>query len=179
MTAVPEQFAALGKAQIDTALRFATIAAEGAEKLVDLQIKTAKAAFSEGVKNAKALAEVKDVSDLPTWTSANIQPGIDKATAYTRSFYEVAAGTQSEISAVLEEQVAEFNKGLVTTLETALKSAPAGSESAVAAVKSAIGTANSVYESIIKATKQLAATTEANIAAAASQAGVATKKKAN
>ena len=178
MTTVPEQFSAFGKAQLDTALRFVTIAAEGTEKLFDIQIKNGKAAFNEGMKNAKALAEVKDFSDLPTWTSSTFQPGIDKATAYARSLYEVAAGTQSEISAALEAQIADFSKDVVVALDAALKSAPAGSEPAVAAVKSVIGTANSVYESIAKASKQLAAMTEANLTAAASQAGVATRKKA-
>jgi phasin family protein len=178
MTTVPEQISAFGKAQVETALRFVTIAAEGTEKLFDLQIKNSKAAFNEGMKNAKALAEVKDFSELPTWTSSTFQPGVDKATAYARSLYEVAAGTQSEISAVLEAQTADFSKDVAVALDAALKSAPAGSESAVAAVKSVIGTANTLYESIAKANKQLAAMTEANFTAAASQAGVATKKKA-
>ena len=177
MTTVPEQISVFGKAQVETALRFVTIAAEGTEKLFDLQIKNSKAAFNESMKNAKALAEVKDVSELPTWTSSTFQPGIDKATAYARSVYEVAAGTQSELSAVLEAQIADFSKDVVVALDAALKSVPAGSEPALAAVKSVIGTANTVYESIAKASKQLAAMTEANFTAA-SQAGVATKKKA-
>ncbi|HEV8647429.1 MAG TPA: phasin family protein [Burkholderiales bacterium] len=177
MTTVPEQISAFGKAQLETALRFVTITAEGTEKLFDLQIKNSKAVFNEGMKNAKALAEVKDFSELPTWTSSTFQPGIDKATAYARSLYEVAAGTHSEISAVLEAQIADFSKEVVVALDAALKSAPAGSEPAVAALKSVIGTANTVYESIAKASKQLAAMTEANLTAA-SQAGVATKKKA-
>jgi phasin family protein len=176
MTTVPEQASAFGKAQVETALRFVTIAAEGTEKLFDLQIKNSRAAFNEGMKNAKTLAEVKDFSELPTWTSSTFQPGIDKATAYARSLYEVAAGTQSEISAVLEARIADFSKDVVVALDAALKSAPAGSEPAVAAVKSVIGTANTMYESIAKASKQLAAMTEANLTAA-SQAGVATKKK--
>ncbi len=178
MTTVPEQISAFGKAQVETALRLVTITAEGTEKLVELQIKNSKAAFNEGMKNAKALAEVKEFSELPTWTSFTFQPGIDKATAYARSLYDVAAGTQSEISAVMEAQIADFSKHVVVALDAALKSAPAGSEPAVAAVKSVIGTANTVYESIAKATKQLAAMTEANLTAAASQAGVATKRKA-
>lgn len=178
MTTVPEQISAFGKAQVETALRFATIAAEGTEKLLDLQIRNTKAAFNEGVKNAKALAEVKDFSELPTLAGAHFQPGIDKAAAYARSVYEVATNTQSGISALLEEQVAEFNRNVTVALDAALKSAPAGSESAVAAAKSVIGTANSVYESIAKASKQLSAMTEANVAAAATQAGVAGKKKA-
>jgi phasin family protein len=177
MTTVPEQASAFGKAQVETALRFVTIAAEGTEKLFDLQIKNSKAAFNEGMKNAKALADVRDFSELPAWTSSTFQPGIDKATAYARSLYEVAVGTQSEISAVLEAQIADYSKDVVVALDAALKSAPAGSESAVAAVKSVIGTANTMYESIAKASKQLAAMTEANFTAAASQAGVATKKK--
>ena len=178
MTTVPEQISAFGKTQVETALRFVTIAAESTEKFFDLQIKNSKAAFNESMKNAKALAEVKDVSELPAWTSATFQPGIDKATAYARSLYEVAAGTQSEISAVLEAQIADFSRDVVVALDAALKSAPAGSEPAVAAVKSVIGTANTVFENITKASKQLAAMTEANLAAAASQAGMAPKKAA-
>ncbi len=178
MTTVSGHISGFGKAQAETALRLVTIAAEGTEKLLDLQIKNSKSAFNQGIENAKALAEAKDFSELPTWTSSTFQPGIDKATAYARSLYEIAAGTQSEISAVLEAQIAGFSKDVVVALDAALKSAPAGSEPAVAAVKSAIGTANTVYESIAKAAKQLAAMTEANLTAAASQAGVATRKKA-
>jgi phasin family protein len=176
MTTVQEQISAFGKAQVETALRLVTIAAEGTEKFFDLQIRNSKAAFNEGMKNAKTLADVKDFSDLPSWTSSTFQPGIDKATTYARNLYEVAAGTQSEINAVLETQITDFSKDVVVALDAALKSAPAGSEPAVAAVKSVIGTANMVYENIAKASKQLAAMTEANLAAA-SQAGVAPRKK--
>jgi phasin family protein len=177
MTTVPDQISAFGKAQVENALRFVTIAAEGTEKFFDLQIRNSKAAFNEGMKNAKTLAEVKDFSDLPSWTSSSFQPGIEKATAYARGLYDVAAGTQSEINAVLDAQIADFSKDMVAALDAALKSAPAGSEPAVAAVKSVIGTANTVYESIVKASRQLAATTEANLTAAASHAAVATRRK--
>jgi phasin family protein len=178
MTTVPEPISAIGKAQVQTALRFVTLAAEGTEKLFDLQIKNSKAIFNDGMKNAKALAEVKDFSELPTWNSSTFQPGVDKATAYARSLYEVLASTQSEIGAVLEAQIAGFSKDVVAALDAALKAAPAGSEPAVAAVKSVIGNANTVYESIAKAAKQLAEMTEANLAVAASQVGAAPRKKA-
>ncbi len=176
MTTVPEQISTFGKTQLETAFRFMTIAAESTEKFFDLQIKNSKAAFNEGMKNAKTLTEMKGVSELSAWTSSTFQPGIDKATAYARNLYEVAAGTQSEISAVLEAQIADFSRDVAVALDAALKSAPAGSEPAVTAVKSVIGTANTVFESITKASKQLAAMTEANLAAA-SQTGMAPKKK--
>lgn len=177
MTAIPNQFSTLGKAQLDTALRFATVAAESAEKLVDLQIKSARAAFSDGARNVKALTEIKDVAELPAWTNTNFQPGVDKATAYARSLYDLASGAQSEISALLEAQMAEFNKQVTAAMDAAVKSAPAGSEAVIPAFKSVIGTANSVFESIAKAGKQLTAMTEANLAAVAQTATPAKKTK--
>ena len=159
MMTKPEQVAAAGKAQLDASMRFATIAAEGAEKLLDLQFRNAKAAFDEIVKNAKR---------SPNWRCiANHIVGRNKfptragqGTAYARSFYDVATGTQGEIGALLEEQVDEFNKTVSVALDAAFKTAPPGSEAAVAAAKSVIEVANSVYETIAKATKQLTSMTE-------------------
>jgi phasin family protein len=166
MITKPEQLAVAGKAQLDATVRFATIAAEGVEKLLDLQFKNAKASFDEVVKNAKAFTELKDVSQVASWAGTSFQPGLDKAAAYAKSVYDVATGTQHEISALLEEQVAEFNKNVSVALDAAFTSAPAGSESAVAAAKSVIDVANSVYDTVAKATKQLTSLTDQNVAAA-------------
>ena len=166
MITKPEQVAAAGKAQLEASVRFATIAAEGAEKLLDLQFKNAKTAFDEIVKSTKAFTELKDVSQIASWAGTSFQPSLDKATAYAKSFYDVATGTQQEISALLEEQVGEFNKNVNVALDAALKSAPPGSEAAVAAAKSVIDVANSVYDTVAKATRQLSTLTEANVTAA-------------
>jgi phasin family protein len=167
MITKPEQMVAAGKAQLDATVRLATIAAEGAEKLLDLHLKNAKISFNESVKSANALSELKDVSEVAAWAGTSVQPSLDKAAAYAKSFYDVATATQHEISAVLEEQVAEFNKTVSAALDAAFKSAPAGSESVVAAAKSVIDVANSVYDTVSKASRQLSSLTEANIAAAA------------
>ncbi|MBI3526837.1 MAG: phasin family protein [Betaproteobacteria bacterium] len=173
MITKPEQVAAAGKAQLDATVRFATIAAEGAEKLLNLQLKNARITFNEAVNSAKALTELKDVSEVASWAGTSFQPSLDKAAAYAKSFYDVATGTQQEISALLEEQVAQFNKYVSVALDTALQSAPAGSEAAVAAAKSVIDVAHSLYDTVSKATKQLSSLTETNVAAASS------KKKAS
>lgn len=174
--AITEQLTAIGKAQVEAALRFAEISAEGAEKISEINIKTAKAAFADGVKNIKALSEIKDVTELSSWVSALTQPNLDKATSYGKAIYEAAAATGSEIGTALDQQIGEFGKQVNIALEVALKSAPAGSESAIAAVKSAIGAANGVYDNIAKATKQFASITETNVAVV--PGGVARKKTA-
>jgi hypothetical protein len=86
--------------------------------------------------------------------------------AYSRNVYEIASQTQVGVSKLVEAQAAEANKSFVALLDKAAKSAPAGSDVAVAAVKSAIAAANSAYDSITKAGKQFADIAEANVAAA-------------
>lgn len=178
MTSATEQFSALGKSQVDAALRIAAIAAAGGEKLLDLQLKNTRSAFEDGIKTARALAEVKDLSQLTGFTPATPQAGIESVTSYARSVYEVAAGTQAEINAVVEAQLAEFGKNFTTAVEAALASAPAGSETAVSTVKAALDTANSMYEGFARATRQLTSLAEANVAAATSAPATGKKKAA-
>jgi hypothetical protein len=103
---------------------------------------------------------------------------LEKATSYVRSVYDVAVATQSEMNRLVEEQVAEFNKQMVTGLDKIVKTAPAGSEVAVAAVKSTMTAVNSAYDSFSKSAKQMAEISQANIEAAATQAINSGKKKA-
>jgi hypothetical protein len=74
--------------------------------------------------------------------------------------------------------VSEFNKQVVTGLDKVVKSAPAGSEVAVAAVKSAISAVNSAYDNMSKTAKQFTEMTQANVEAATNQAVNVSRKKA-
>ena len=52
----PEQLIAWNKANLEAAARLAGIALDGAERLLDIQMKATKSAFADGVQQAKALA---------------------------------------------------------------------------------------------------------------------------
>jgi phasin family protein len=173
-----EQLIALNKSNLEAVVRFAGIALEGAERMLEVQLKAAKSAFADGVQQAKALTEVKDVQEFAQLRNTVAQPFFEKATSYAKSVYDVAAVTQAEINKLVEEQVSEFNKQVVTGLDKIVKSAPAGSEVAVAAVKSAISAVNSAYDNISKSAKQFTEMTQANVEAATSQAVNVSKKKA-
>ncbi|WP_341679451.1 phasin family protein [Niveibacterium sp. SC-1] len=168
MFATPEQFVAANKANVEAALSVANTAFASAERLVNLNLSTARAFLEDSVANTKALFGAKDVQELLTLQSGLAQPALEKAVAYTRSVYEIATQAQEEITKLVEGQVAEANKSVSTALDKAAKSAPAGSDVAVAAVKSAIAAANSAYDSMSKAAKQVAEIAEANVAAATS-----------
>ncbi|HYL19981.1 MAG TPA: phasin family protein [Burkholderiales bacterium] len=178
MLQLNEQVTALGKSQLENALKLAEISVQGFDKLAALQLNTVKSAFADGLKTTKQFSSIKDASELSSIATTLSQPVWEKAQAYARGVYEVAATTQAEVSALLEQQVGELNKSVVATLDTVLKNAPAGSEAAVTAVKSAIQSANAAYESVLKATKQVAAITESNVANIAAQTAP-TRKKAS
>lgn len=175
---VPEQFIAANKANLETMVGLTTVALESAGHLIDLHLTTAKATLTEGTKQAKALLAAKDAQEIIALQSTAAEPGFEKTLAYSRSVYEVASQTQAEITKLVEARVAEFNKIAVAALDKAVKTAPAGSDVAVAAVKSAMAAANSAYDTISKAAKQVAELTEASVAAATTQAVNAGKKKA-
>lgn len=180
MYQAPDQLAAINKANIETAMKFAGIALEGAERMIELQLKAAKAAFADSVEGAKALASVKDLQGFAALNDTLAQPSIEKARAYARSVYDVATETQGEYTKVVEEQMAEFNKQTVAILDKLMKNAPAGSEVGVATLKSAIAAVNSAYENLNKVAKQFTEVTQSNMEAVAKQAvsGVKKAKKA-
>lgn len=178
MYQTPEQIIALNKANLESAMRFAGVAIEGAERMIDLQLKAAKTAFADSIESAKALAAVKDFQQLAALKDNLAQPTLEKATAYAKSVYDLTSETQAEFGKLIEAQVAEFNKEVVTTLDKMVKSAPAGSEVGVAALKSAIASVNASYDNLTKVAKQFAQATQSNMEAAASQA-TATVKKAS
>ena len=162
----PQQLATANKANVEALLNLANQAFAGIERIATLNLNTARTALEDGVNNAKALLEAKDVQELVSLQSSLAQPAVEKAMAYSKSVYEIASQTQGEFAKLMEERVSEFNKTLTSALDNAVKSAPAGSDVAVAAVKSAMAAANSAYDSITKAAKQVVELAEQNVAAA-------------
>jgi phasin family protein len=176
MFTVPEQVLSTHKENLETVLAFAGVTAVAAEKFLDLNLKTAKSAFGDAVKSTKAVLEVKDPQELSSLSGAWAQPAAEKYAAYLKSAYSLMTETQAELARLFDGKLTEFNKNLVTALDQAAKNAPAGSDVAVAALKSAMAAANQAYDAFSKATKQVSDATEATIAAATT--GSAKKKAA-
>lgn len=176
MYQTPEQLIAMNKANLEATMRFAGVAIQGAERMMDLQLKAAKAAFADSFEGAKALAAVKDFQQLAALKDTLAQPSMEKATAYAKSIYDVANVTQVEFSKLVEAQVADFNKEVITGLDKLVKNAPAGSEVGIAAVKSGIAAVNSAYDNLSKVAKQLAQAAQSNLEATAAQATASVKK---
>jgi len=173
-----EQIQATNKANMETLLAIANAQFAAFEKLANINASAVKSAFEDSVANTRALLGVKDVQEFVTLQNAFAQPAIEKAIAYSKSVYEVATEANSEFSKVTERRVAEWNENFVTLLDQVSKNAPAGSDVAVAAVKSMLAAGNAAYNNLSKVVKQSTEIAEANVAAASETVkGLAKAKK--
>jgi len=171
----PEQMLAAHKANVETLFGLTQKAFEGVEKLVELNLQVAKAALVEGTDGARAVMSVKDAQELLALQQQMLQPAAEKAAAFGRQLYDIAAATNAEVAKVAEAQVAGMQKALLGMVESAAQSAPAGSEGAVALVRSAMAAAANAMESVQKASKQAAEMADANFKAMAGTAVNAAK----
>lgn len=169
-----EQIIAAQKSNLDTLFGLTTKAFEGVEKLIELNLQVAKAAVSEAAESTQAALSAKDAQELLALQTSLLQPAAEKAAAYSRHLYDIAAATTSEITKTAEATAAEAQKKFLSVVDSAVKNAPAGSENAVALVKSAVAAANNAYESVHKASKQAVEVAEANFQALTSTAVKAT-----
>jgi phasin family protein len=170
-----EQVLASQKANVETLLGLTSKAFEGVEKIVELNLTASKAALAETGEHAKALLSVKDAQELLALQSGLLQPLAEKTAAYSRHLYDIATGSTAELSKAFEGQAAEAQKKFMGMVDSAAKNAPAGSETAVAVMKSAVAAANNALESVQKAVKQATDVAEANFNAVAATAADAAK----
>jgi phasin family protein len=166
MYVTPEQIQAANKANVEAVLSLAATQFAAFEKFASLNANAVKTAFEDSLANTRALLGAKDVQEFVNLQSTLAQPAIEKAIAYSKNAYEVATEANAEMSKMAEKRIAEWNENFVSMLDKVTKNAPAGSDVAVAAVKSMLAAANSAYDNFNKVAKQATEIAEANVAAA-------------
>ena len=167
MSTPAEQFSSAAKANFEANLAlftdFTAKAFGGVEKLVELNVTAAKASFEDSSAATKKLFSAKDPQEFLSLSLAQTQPNTEKVIAYSRHLATIAASTKAELSKTADAQVAETKRKVMELFEQATKSAPAGSESAIAFITSAIGNASAGYEQFAKSAKQAMDTMESNV----------------
>lgn len=170
MYAINEYFADFNKSTVDQATKLANATFMGLEQLVNLNVSAAKTAFEVNTMNFKALSEITDVQDLVAFRAKVTESGMENVLSYSRDAYEVVSGTQAEMSKVVEAGMSTLNRNLASVVDKAAKSAPAGSDVAVTALKSTMAATSAAMDSLTKATRQVIDFTDASVRAATAKA---------
>ncbi|MEO9386674.1 phasin family protein [Chromobacterium phragmitis] len=174
MFTTTQELSSLGQSQFDKAVRLSSIVLAGAERFASLQLDLSRKLLSDNAEAFKALSEAKDVKALGELQNTLAQPALDQAFSAARNVYDAALATQNELTSFVEEQIAENNKALQTSLDRLSKNAPAGSDIAVSALKTLLNTSTAAFESVSKTAKKVSAEiAEAGVEAATNSAKVA------
>ena len=163
MTILPEQLTNAHKHQVDIWFGLTSQVFEGADKLLQLNVAAARALLQDGHAHVKQSLDAQDPRELLALQSTSIQPLAEKATSYAQQVYQILTATQAEFVRAVEVQAEAQQARTEQVLDSFSRNAPAGSETAVAAVKSALNAQNAAYESARKAAKQVVDLAQSNI----------------
>lgn len=161
-----EQRPAFSKNGFETLRAFTNTAFVGAERLGALNLSVSRTFLEDGIAHRRVLFGTKDIRELIDLQLSQAKPVAENSAKYARSVYEIASQTQQQFSALIEDGFRELNLGISAAFDAATRSAPAGLDVAVSAVKSSIAAANSVFDSASKAAHQVATLADDNIVAA-------------
>jgi phasin family protein len=153
------------QAALDTASRAARISLDSAERTLAVQIEYTRGYLKQATVTAQAVAQVRDVQELFALRARLAENAVENLMGYTRSLYEVASEAQAEYTRLAEERMGAFQRVVSESVEQAAQSAPAGSDVAVAAVKSQLAAATTAWDSFTKAARHMASYTDAGLAA--------------
>src|SRR4029077_5665020 len=109
-----EQFAEINQANVSNAIKLASLSIENAEKLVTPNINAAKLAISQAVEGAQAVASVKDVQELVSLRAKLAEVGVQSATGYSRTLYELSSESESRLFGARRGIVASYTKGVAS-----------------------------------------------------------------
>lgn len=149
----PQSLAALGSANVETTFAVANAALAGAARLVDLQLKAAREAVESSMASIRALTTATSPTDVFALQGSLTEPVMQKAAALARDAYAVAAQTQTEVVRAIESRFASLRMDMGSAIDEAAKFAPAGSDAAIAAMKSVIQAANAATTATATAAK--------------------------
>ncbi|HOB47265.1 MAG TPA: phasin family protein [Zoogloea sp.] len=171
MSVTPEVIAAAAKSNVEAGLNsassFVATVFAAVERVSTLNLATARTAFDESVAFSKAVMAAKDPKALAALNLGVLTPSVEKGVAYGRSLSAIGTDTKEELTKLIEAEAAAAGKNFDAALESLFKNAPAGSEAAVKAVKTALANASTAYEGAAKAAKQVVAAAQASVEKAA------------
>ena len=121
MFATPAQFTEIQKGQMDAAIALSQTWFDAAERLMELNLAAAKATLEESVERTQALLSVRDVQELLALSGGMTQPTLEKAVSYSRKAYSIANGAGTEVSRIVDAQIAETNKKVAQLIDFAAK----------------------------------------------------------
>lgn len=149
-----EQIAANQKSAVAGLFGLGNSLFDGAQALVKLNLQAAKTTLQEAEEATLTAASIKDPKELVELATKVAKAAPEKAASYLRHVQAIATTSSTEVRTYVETATAGAKAELSTLVDAAVKNAPAGSENAVALVKSAVAAATTAFETAQASAKE-------------------------
>ena len=156
----------------------AETALNAVESLAALNLSIARENCDNAAAQGKALMGVKTPQDVATLTVEKVQPAAEKAAAYSKQVYEISSGAAQEIGNLFKAQFEQVQNTVKEAAEAMIKSAPFGSDVAMAAMKQAEAAAAKAYGNLNDAVNKAKEIAEENMGKVTKAAKPAARKAA-
>ncbi|CAG9186237.1 TIGR01841 family phasin [Cupriavidus pinatubonensis] len=157
-----EQIGAVSAASLEGLFALTHQALAGFQRLAELNLQTMKATLAEAQERSQKALAAKNVQDLLALQASLLQPMCEGAQAYGRQLNEITSGVRAEFTKIAEIQYEANKRKIQDAIESVTKSAPAGSESAVAAWQSAVSVTTTMCEAMQQTAKQAIEVAQSN-----------------
>src|ERR1700692_3737244 len=154
MTDFQGQAAVVQQANLDFFFGLVSKMLEGGERLIKLNLDTAKTTFADWYQRIQDGLTKKDGQDVPGLQNSLLLPSADKVLTYERQVAEIASTMQTQLAEVVDTQYQQANRQVEWFIENVAQNAPVSSEAAIALLKQIITVANTARDSMHKAAKQ-------------------------
>jgi phasin family protein len=158
-----EDMFAAQRAAVNALVSVGNTALASAERMAALNLHAVREAmvdFAEGTQRMMMVKSPRDAADLHSQLA---KPQVEKGVLYSRSLYELSTAAQEDAVQLIEAQYSGFMDTMTALANQIAKSTPAGSEVAVAAIRSTMKSANEAFDRFNDAVMRFTEVTEDSV----------------
>lgn len=158
-----EDMFAAQRAAVNALVSVGNTALASAERMAALNLHAVREAmvdFAEGTQRMLTTQSARDAAGLHSQLA---KPQVEKGVRYSRSLYEMSTAAQEDATQIIEDQYNGFMSSMTELANQIAKVTPAGSEVAVAAIRSTMRSANEAFERFNNAVMRFTEVTEDSV----------------
>lgn len=139
---------------LDAAMKLAQLSIENSQRIMELQITTARALFDDGVSNSQALAGAHDPREAMALRSQFAQASTEKMLACARQIAEITASTQAEVGRMVTQQLSSGSNEMMEAMQKVFKGMPIADSGALGAFQTALDTTRAAFDQITRVSQE-------------------------
>lgn len=175
MASQSDQFTDIPRKALDVAMRLAQLSIENSQRIMALQVDTARTIFEQSIENTRAMTSVQDPKAALDLRTDYARATTDKLMEAARQLAQIASDTQNQFAKMMGDQFSGGSKDMMDMVQKIFSFNPSAGQavqSAMSSLQQAMDTSRGAFEQLTKVSTE----TMSNLGATVAGAAAGTKK---